>query len=74
MIHIANVIEIVGASDKSWDDAARIALTEATKTIQGITGIEIIDITARVDPNIGKMTEYLSTVKPPSGWNVPKVL
>ena len=34
-----------------------------SKTIRGITGIELTDMTARVDPNTGKITEYHSTVK-----------
>ncbi len=63
MTHVAKIIEIVGSSDKSWDDAAQIALAEATKTIHGITGIELTDMTARVDPNTGKISEYHSTVK-----------
>jgi len=63
MTHIANVIELVGSSEKSWEDAAQVALAEATKTIHGITGIELTDMTARVDPNTGKITEYHSTVK-----------
>lgn len=63
MTHIAKIIEIVGSSDKSWDDAVQVALTEATKTIHGITGIELTDMTTRVDPNTGKITEYHSTVK-----------
>jgi flavin-binding protein dodecin len=63
MTHVAKIIEIVGSSDKSWDDAAQVALAEATKTIHGITGIELTDMTARVDPSTGKITEYHSTVK-----------
>jgi dodecin len=63
MTHVAKIIEIVGSSDKDWKDAAQVALTEATKTIHGITGIELTDMTARVDPNTGKITEYHSTVK-----------
>ena len=63
MTHVAKITEIVGSSDKSWDDAVQVALTEATKTIRGITGIELTDMTARVDPNTGKITEYHSTVK-----------
>ena len=63
MAHIAKIIEIVGSSDKSWEDVAQVTLTEATKTIHGITGIELTDMTARVDANTGKITEYHSTVK-----------
>ena len=63
MTHVVKIIEIIGSSDKGWEDAAQVALTEATKTIHGITGIELTDMTARVDPNTGKITEYHSTVK-----------
>ena len=48
---------------QEWEDAVQVALTEATKTIRGITGIELTDMTARVDPNTGKIAEYHSTVK-----------
>ena len=41
MTRIADVIELVGSSDKSWQDAAQVALDEAKKTIHGITGVEI---------------------------------
>jgi dodecin len=40
MAHVAKIIEIVGSSDKSWQDAAQAALNEAKKTIHGITGVE----------------------------------
>jgi len=63
MTHVAKISEIVGSSDKSWEDAVQVALTEATKTIRGITGIELTDMTARVDPTTGKIVEYHSTVK-----------
>ncbi|HYG00090.1 MAG TPA: dodecin family protein [Candidatus Saccharimonadales bacterium] len=63
MTHIANIIELVGSSNNSWEDATQIALTEATKTIRGITGIELTNMTAKVDSNTGKITEYHSTVK-----------
>ena len=63
MTRIANVIELVGSSDKSWQDAAQAALEEAKKTIHGITGVEIGDMTAKVDPNSGNITEYRTAVK-----------
>jgi dodecin len=63
MTHIAKVIEIVGNSDKSWQDAAQAALDEAKKTVHGITGVEITDTTAKVDPNTGNITEYHTAVK-----------
>ncbi|MBV9176798.1 MAG: dodecin domain-containing protein [Nitrososphaeraceae archaeon] len=63
MTHVAKIIEIVGSSDKSWQDAAQSALNEAKKTIHGITGVEVGDMTAKVDPNIGNLTEYHTAVK-----------
>jgi len=58
MTHIAKVLEIIGNSDKSWQDAAQAALDEARKTIHGITGIEVTDMTAKVDSNTGNIIEY----------------
>ena len=63
MTHVAKIIEIVGTSDKSWQDAAQAALNEAKKTVHGITGVEVGDMTAKVDPNNGNITEYHTTVK-----------
>ena len=63
MTHVAKIIEIVGSSDKSWQDAAQAALNEAKKTIHGITGVEVGDMTAKVDPNTGNITEYHTVVK-----------
>ena len=63
MTHVAEVVKIIGSSDKSWEDAARVAINEAAKTIRGITGIELTDMTARVEPTTGNITEYHSTIK-----------
>jgi dodecin len=63
MTDVATVIELVGSSDKSWQDAAQAALNEAKKTIDGIAGIEVVDMTAKVDPNSGNITEYHTAVK-----------
>jgi dodecin len=63
MTDVAKVVEIIGSSDKSWQDAAQAALEEAKKTIREITGVEVGDMTAKVDPNSGNITEYHTTVK-----------
>ena len=63
MTHVAEVIEIVGNSEKDWTDAAQVALDEAKKTIHGITGLEIVDMTAKADPNTSQITSYRVTVK-----------
>ena len=63
MTTVAKIIEIVGSSDKSWQDAVQAAVNEARKTIHGIHGIEVTDMTAKVDPNSGNITEYHTAVK-----------
>jgi flavin-binding protein dodecin len=63
MVYVAEVIEIIGNSDKSWQDAAQAALDEAKKTVHRITGVDITDMTAKVDPNSGNITEYHTAIK-----------
>ena len=63
MTHVANVIEIIGSSDKGWEDAAQVAVDEARKTLHGIHGIEVMDMTATVDEGTGKITQYRAGVK-----------
>lgn len=61
--HIAKITEIVGSSEKGWQEAAQVALDEAKKTIREITGLEVVDMTATVDPNTGSITKYKTTIK-----------
>jgi dodecin len=63
MTSVAKIVEIVGSSNKGWEDAVQVAVSEAKKTIHGIHGIEIKDMTAKVDPNDGRITEYRTSVK-----------
>jgi flavin-binding protein dodecin len=58
---VVKVIELVGTSNQSWSDAARSAVEEASKTIRGITGIDVVNSSAKVSD--GKITEYRVTVK-----------
>jgi flavin-binding protein dodecin len=57
------IIEIIGSSDKGWEDAAQLAVDEAKKTLHGIHGIEVVDRTAAVDPTSGKLTNYRTCLK-----------
>ena len=59
---VAKIVEIVGTSNKSWEDAAKVAIDEARKTIRGIRGIKIKDMTARVDPDTERLVEYRTSV------------
>ena len=63
MTHVAKIIEIVGSSDKNWQYARQVAVDEARKTIHGIHGIEVKDMTATVDTNTGKISQFPAGVK-----------
>jgi flavin-binding protein dodecin len=63
MTHIAKIIEIVGSSDRGWENAAQVAIEEARKTIHGIHGIEVMDMTATVDESTGKISQYRTGIK-----------
>ena len=58
MANVAKIIELVGSSEIGWTEAAQTALEEAKKTVNGITGMEVKDFTAKIDPGSGKITEY----------------
>ena len=55
------MIELVGASENSWEDAARAALNEAAKTVENIVGIDVVGMSAKVEKN--KIIEYKANVK-----------
>lgn len=55
------VLELIGTSKKSWEDAANNAVKEAQETVSGITGIEVIGQTARVEN--GVIAEYRANLK-----------
>jgi flavin-binding protein dodecin len=63
MGEVVKVIELVGSSEQGWTEAAQTALDEASKTIKGITGLEVDDITAKVDPDSGKISQFRVGVK-----------
>jgi dodecin len=51
MAAMVKVIEVLAQSEKSWDDAARVALEEASKTLRGIQSIYVKDMQAIVEGN-----------------------
>lgn len=55
------MIEVIGASDKDWNDAIQTALNEAAKTVENIVGIDILGMSGKVENN--KIVEYRANVK-----------
>ena len=58
---VIKVLELVGTSSQSWSDAAKQAVEEASKTLRGITGVDVVNSTAKVKD--GAISEYHVTVK-----------
>ena len=56
------VIELIGQSKKSWDDAVKVALKDARKTIRNIKCVDVVKFTGDVDSK-GNITAYRATVK-----------
>jgi flavin-binding protein dodecin len=61
MATVIKIVELMGISDTSFDDAVRQAVKEAAKTIRNITGVEVIKSTAEVEGD--EIFEYHVTVR-----------
>ena len=53
---IIKVIEVIAASDKSFDDAVRNALVEAKKSVKNIKSIYVKEMNANVEN--GEIVSY----------------
>ena len=58
---VLKVIEIMASSEKGWEDAARIAVQNAGKTVKGIKSVYIQHMSAVVKDNT--ITEFRVTVR-----------
>ena len=60
MAQVAKVVTIIGSSPESFAKAADAAVQEAGKTLRGITGADVISMSALVEND--KISEYRTTV------------
>lgn len=60
MADIAKVITLIGSSPESFAKAADAAVQEASKTLRGITGADVVSMSCVVED--GRITEYRTTV------------
>ncbi|MHB8927122.1 MAG: dodecin family protein [Bacillota bacterium] len=58
---VVKVLELVGESKNSWQEAATNAVTEAARTVDHITGVEVVNWTAGVDN--GQIRAYKANIK-----------
>lgn len=55
------VTEMVGDSPTGWKDAVQSAVSEASRTINDIVAVEVVNFTANVQN--GKVIEYKANLK-----------
>ena len=58
---VVKVIELVGSSAESFDDAVRTAVRAAARTIRNIRGVEVVSYSASVDGS--EVTNYKANCK-----------
>ena len=58
---VARVTKITASSTKSFQDAVNDGLSRASKTVRGITGLEVVSQKAKVED--GKIIEYRTTIE-----------
>jgi dodecin len=58
---VVKIIEVVGVSAKGFEDAVTSGVERASKTVEHITGVDVIGQTAKVEN--GKVTEYHVNMK-----------
>ncbi|MHA3774105.1 dodecin family protein [Verrucomicrobiota bacterium sgz303538] len=61
MAKVVKVIEVLAQSEKSWEDAAKNAVDEASKSLRHIRSIYVKNFEASVEN--GKITEYRINAK-----------
>jgi len=60
MADVAKVVTVIGSSPESFAKAADAAVQEAAKTIRGISGADVISMSANVED--GKISKFKTTV------------
>jgi len=58
---VYKIIDIVGVSEKSFADAAKNAVDEASKTVRGIKRAEVVKFDLKVDND--QVAKYRAEVK-----------
>ncbi|MBA2357105.1 MAG: dodecin domain-containing protein [Actinobacteria bacterium] len=60
MANVAKVVTIIGSSPDGFAEAAAAAVGEASKTLRGITGADVLSMSAEVSGD--RITTYRTTV------------
>lgn len=57
---VVKVLNLLGSSTKSWENAVEVALEEACKSVRNVTGVEVLNTTGVVHD--GKIAEYKASI------------
>jgi flavin-binding protein dodecin len=60
MANVAKVVTIIGSSPESFAKAADVAVQEAAKTLRGISGAQVVSMSAEVEGD--RISVYRTTV------------
>ena len=58
---VVKIIEVIGVSAESFEDAIRQSVARTAKTVSGITGVDVVGQTAKVQD--GKVVEFRVNLK-----------
>jgi len=58
---VYKIVEVVGSSPKSWEDAARSAVEAAAKTLRDLRVAEVTKLDMKIDKS-GKVVAYRARV------------
>ena len=58
---VYKMIEVVGMSEKSWDDAAKIAIATVDKSVRDLRVAEVIKMDMRLEDN--RIVSYRTKLK-----------
>ena len=61
MSSVYNVVELIGTSSESWEDAARAAITEAAKTLRDLRVAEVVEQDVVIEG--GAITQFRTKVR-----------
>ncbi|HBI14463.1 MAG TPA: transporter [Desulfobulbaceae bacterium] len=67
---VYKIIELVGTSKKSWEDAARNAVESAGKNLKNLRIAEIVKLDMQIDE--GKVVSYRARVNVSFKYEAPK--
>ena len=59
--HVYKIIEIVGSSPDSWEDATKRAVQQASKTLKDLKIAEVVEQDAKIEN--GAITAYRTRLK-----------